>query len=433
MKHRSLKFAFNSAALLLISLFFHTSYAVTPDSIYMKNIHTVRLFQPASQVSFPSINLNGNDRLELHFDDLEGGVKNYYYTFELCNYDWTPSQVMPMEYTKGFTQTRIIDYRFSSVALTRYTHYQVVFPQANSYPTKSGNYILRVYLDSDTSKVAFTRKFFVVEPLATIVGKVSQPFTPAYFNTGQKVSFNVDLKGIKEYNAAQQTHVVLLQNFRWDNAFMDMKPAFIRGNSIEYNSETQGIFPGGKEWRWLDIRDFHLQTDRVAKADYNNNSTEIYLKPDLPWDGQRYVYFNDLDGMSSIEAVRGINPHFEGDYAHVHFSYLPPDGIPHTKEDVYLFGQLTDYEFTDSTRLRFNESTGLYETDLLLKQGYYDYTYMLRNKLNPLEIRTTDGNYYETENIYTILVYYKPFGARADRLIGIALLNSRNDRPGMSF
>ena len=215
------------------------AFGIQPDSIYMKNIHTVRLFQPANQVSFPSINLNGNNKLELHFDDLDGGVKNYYYTFELCNYDWTPAQVMPMEYIKGFTQNRITDYRFSSIALTKYTHYQVVFPQANSYPTKSGNYTLRVFMDGDTSQVDFTRKFFLVEPLITIAGKVTQPFTPKYFNTSQKISFNIDLKGIKEYNAAQQTHVIVLQNFRWDNAAIDMKPAFIRGNSIEYNSETQ--------------------------------------------------------------------------------------------------------------------------------------------------------------------------------------------------
>lgn len=414
-------FAFNSAA------------AVNPDSIYMANIHTVRLFQPGNQLSFPLLNLNGKDRLELHFDDLEGNVKNYYYTYELCNYDWSPSNTMSMEYIKGFSQNRITDYRFSSVALTRYTHYKVLLPQANSYPTKAGNYILRVYLDGDVAKVAFTKRLLVVESKAAILGKVTQPFAPKYFNTGQKISLNVDLKGVNDYNAPQQTHVVVLQNFRWDNAIMDMKPAFIRGNSVEYNSETQGIFPGGKEWRWLDLRDFHLQSDRVQSADYNKTNTVIYLKPDLPWDGLRYVYFNDLDGMSSIEAVRGIDPYYEGDYATVYFSFLPPNGNEYTNDDLYLFGQLTDYQFTDSVKLRFNPSSGLYETHLLLKQGYYDYSYLLRNKLNPTDIRTTDGNYYETENTYTILVYYKPFGARADQLIGVALFNSRSDRPGMSF
>ncbi len=424
---------FISACLITFLLAYNAALAVNPDSIYMANIHTVRLFQPGNQLSFPLLNLNGKDRLELHFDDLDGNVKNYYYTYELCNYDWSPSNTMSMDYIKGFSQNRILDYRFSSVALTRYTHYRVLLPENNSYPTKSGNYILRVYLDGDISKVAFTRRLLVVDSKAAILGKVTQPFTPKYFNTGQKVSFNIDLKGVNDYNAPQQTHVVVLQNFRWDNAIMDMKPAFIRGNSVEYNSETQGIFPGGKEWRWLDLRDFHLQSDRVQSADYNKTNTVIYLKPDLPWDGQRYVYFNDLDGMSTIEAVRGIDPNYEGDYATVYFSYLPPNGNEYTNEDLYLFGQLTDYQLTDSVRLQFNPSTRLYETHLLLKQGYYDYTYLLRNKANPADIRTTDGNYYETENTYTILVYYKPFGARADQLIGVALFNSRSDRPGMSF
>ncbi len=424
---------FISACFVAFLFAFNTAFAVNPDSIYMANIHTVRLFQPGNQLSFPLLNLNGKDRLELHFDDLDGDVKNYYYTYELCNYDWSPSNTMSMDYIKGFSQNRILDYRFSSVALTRYTHYRVLLPENNSYPTKSGNYILRVYLDGDISKVAFTRRLLVVDAKAAILGKVTQPFTPKYFNTGQKVSFNIDLKGVNDYNAPQQTHVVVLQNFRWDNAIMDMKPAFIRGNSVEYNSETQGIFPGGKEWRWLDLRDFHLQSDRVQSADYNKTNTAIYLKPDLPWDGQRYVYFNDLDGMSSIEAVRGIDPNYEGDYATVYFSYLPPNGVAYTNEDLFLFGQLTDYQLTDSVRLKYNAEKGLYETHLLLKQGYYDYSYLLRNKMNAADIRTTDGNYYETENTYTILVYYKPFGARADQLIGVALFNSRNDRPGMSF
>ena len=44
-----------------------------------------------------------------------------------------------------------------------------------------------------------------------------------------------------------------------------------------------------------------------------------------------------------------------------------------------------------------------------------------------------DGNYYETENLYTILVYYKSFIGRADELIGVATFNSRADQPGLSF
>src|SRR5690606_26438876 len=153
---------------------FSVSAALHPDSIYMPNIHTVRLYQQGKQLSMPLINLNSNDRLELHFDDLDGRYKNYYYTLQLCNFDWTPASMMPMQYIKGFTQNKINDYKFSSVALTRYTHYSAVIPQGNSYPTKAGNYILRVYLNGDTSQIAFTKRMLVLNPKASIIGKILQ-------------------------------------------------------------------------------------------------------------------------------------------------------------------------------------------------------------------------------------------------------------------
>ncbi len=411
---------------------FSVSAALHPDSIYMPNIHTVRLYQQGKQLSMPLINLNSNDRLELHFDDLDGRYKNYYYTLQLCNFDWTPASMMPMQYIKGFTQNKINDYKFSSVALTRYTHYSAVIPQGNSYPTKAGNYILRVYLNGDTSQIAFTKRMLVLNPKASIIGKILQPFTPQIFKTHQKIQFNVDLSEINGLNATQEVRVSILQNYRWDNAVTNLKPSFIRGSNLEYSTETTNVFPAGKEWRWLDLRDFHLQSDRVASADYNKNSTSVYLKTDVPLESQPYVYYPDLNGLSLIEAVRGINPNYEGDYATVYFSFLDREGQG-DRSDLYLYGQLTNYQLNDSLKLSYNDEKGLYETHLLLKQGYYSYTYLRRDQRPPFAISEMDGNSYETENVYTILVYYRPFGAQADELAGIALVNSRNDRPGFSF
>ncbi|MBN9350500.1 MAG: DUF5103 domain-containing protein [Chitinophagaceae bacterium] len=425
---------FRLCLIFAFSFYLNTSVAIAPDSIFMPNIKTVRLFVQGNQLSFPVITLNGNDRLQLFFDDLDGDVKNYYYTYELCNFDWTPSGAMQLDYIKGFTQNRITDYRFSSVALTRYTHYNVYLPQSNSMLTRGGNYILRVYLDGDTSKVAFTKRLLVLDPRVSIKGAVTQPFTPKYFNTHQKVIFNVDLKGINDYNAVRQTHVVVLQNYVWQKALMDMQPTFIRGNNLEFNSENSAIFPGGKEWRWLDLRDFHLQSDRVRSADYNKRSTSIYLFPDASWAGKPYIYYKDIDGLSLIEAVRGINPDFEGDYATVYFSLSLPDKDVYTGKDIYLFGELTNYSLVDSLKMKYNEENGLYETHLLLKQGYYDYTYLVKDAEHPTgSTNVTEGNYFETENTYMILVYYRPFGARADQLVGVALINSRDNQPGMSF
>jgi hypothetical protein len=425
-----------AAFILFQFVFLFTSNCIiaqAPDSIYVNNIKSVRLYNVGNELSLPVINLNSGNQAELHFDDMDADVKNYYYTFQLCNNDWTPVDLSQFDYIKGFTQLRISNYHFSSIALTRYTHYQAVIPDASCYPTRSGNYILKVFLNGDTSQLAFTKRFMVVDNKASILARVIQPYAPDLFQTHQRLQFTVAFKGLDVFNAGQQIKVVILQNYRWDNALKNFPPTFIRGTTLEYNSENIGVFPGGKEWRWLDITDFHLQSEKVLKADYNKLSTEIYLRPDGQRDGQRYIYYRDYDGMYVSSTIRGLNPLWESDYANVHFSFVPPNGVPYANKDVYLFGQLTNYNYADSLKMIFNPGKGLYETHLFLKQGYYDYTYIGVDKNNPSIRGEMDGNYYETENLYTILVYYKSFTDRSDELIGVATFDSRTEKPGLSF
>ena len=417
---------------ILINIFLLFTYGLTAqvaDSIYKNNIKTVRFHNYGNQLSIPVINLNTTDQVELHFDDLQAGVKYYYYTYQLCDKNWMPINLSQFDYLKGFTQMRINNYRFSSIAFTKYTHYQATLPEKNSYPTKSGNYLLKVFLDGDTSRLAFAKRLLVVDNKSIISAKITQPFSPQYFRTHQRLEFNVNINGLNAFSAAQQISVVVLQNNRWDNAVTNIAPTFVRGNSLEYSTENNLIFPSGKEWRWLDLRDFHLQTDRVKSAEYKKYSTDVYVRTDVQRSGERYVYYRDLNGMYIVETTQSINPFWQSDYATVHFTYLPPDSAVYKNKDIYLFGQLTDYAFTDSTKMQFNSAKALYETDLFLKQGYYNYTYVVADKNNGANRMEVDGNYFEAENSYTILVYYKSFTSRSDELIGAATINSRNDKP----
>ena len=417
--------------LLFLSCFFRVP-AQAPDSIYANNIKTVRFHNYGDQLSLPVINLNSGDLTELHFDDMEINVKNYYYTFQLCNGDWKPVNLSQFDYIKGFTQMRINNYRFSSVAYTRYTHYQATIPDRNCIPSRSGNYILKVFLDGDTSKLVFTKRLLVLNNKSSIGARIIQPFLPEHFRTHQKIQFNVNINGLNTVNATQQIKVVVLQNNRWDNALINIPPTFNRGTSLEYNTENV-VFPAGKEWRWLDLRDFRLQSDRVRTADYKKNSTDIFVRNDVERGGERYIYYRDLNGMYTVETTQSLNPYWQSDYAMVHFSFLPPNHTPYPDKDVYLFGQLTNYNLADSLKMQFNIDKGVYETQLFLKQGYYSYTYLAVDKNNKANYNDVDGNYYETENSYTILVYFRDFAGRADELIGVSTINSRTDKPGVSF
>ena len=404
-----------------------------PDVVLQPNIRSVRFNVYGDQYSLPVYNLGNPNQMELNFDDMEGNIKSYYYTFQLCDYEWQPVDISPFNYIKGFTQQRITTYRYSSIALTSYTHYQAILPDRGTSLTMSGNYLVKVYLDGDTSKLVFTRRMLVLDQKASVSGRVIQPIASQFFYNSQKIKLAANINGLNSFSAAQQVKVVILQNNRWDNSARDIVPTFVRGNLLDYSNEDNGIFPGGKEWRWLDLRSFRLQSDRVDSGHYFKNSTELFLKTDHDRSGQRYVYYRDLNGMYSSETYETINPYWQADYATVHFRLATPDGKAYPNRDIFVAGQLTGYEYNDATRMIFNETLGVYECSLFLKQGYYNYAYISVDRNDPSKRTDLEGNYWETENDYTILMYYRSFTDRADQLIGVSKINSRSDNPGISF
>ena len=403
--------------------------AQTPDSVYSPVIRTPQLYMAGNQQAYPVLRLNSTDQMELHFDDLDADVKNYFYTIQLCNEDWTPASVSEFDYIKGFSQIRIDNYQSSSVALTRYTHYQAVLPDANCIPIHSGNYLLKVFLDSDTSKLAFTRRFLVTDARVTIQSQLLQPMGFELAHTHQKIQFRVNTSAVNPNNPLDQIKIVILQNHRWDNIIHNIKPTYYVNNKLEYNNGDDIVFEGGAEWRWLDLQSFRYQSDRVQTANYSKTATEVIVKPDADRSAQAYYFYKDYNGNYLIQTTESYNPLWQTDYATVRFSFVPPDKVPFPDKDVYLLGKFTGGGLNDLTRMAFNTERGRYEAAFLLKQGYYSYSYVTIDRSDPdrkASFAFTEGNHVETENNYMILVYYRALGARADELVGIARFDSLN-------
>jgi hypothetical protein len=420
-----------TSCVLFFVIFLHAQKQRVPDGVYMSNIKTVQLYQQNNQLSLPIINLNSADLMELHFDDLDGYVKNYFYTFQLCNENWQEAELSPFDYVRGFTQNRLTQYRVSSIAQTRYVHYQALLPDRGCIPTKSGNYLLKVFLNSDTNQLAFTKRFFVVESKAGIAAQVLQPFNNEYFRTHQRVQFSVDVKQLNPINPQQQVKVMVQQNYRWDNAVRNIQPSFLRGYTYEYNGEQDCLFPGGKEYRWADLRSFRFESERVQKINKNNQPNDVYLKPDGERRGLIYTYFKDLNGWYNISSTENNNPFWQSDYANVYFTYVPTNNQPYLGKDLFLSGAIMNNTLNDSSKMIFNNEKGLYEKTLLLKQGYYSYTYVTKEKSSRAaiaDVLETDGSFWETENDYCIFVYFRSLSGRHDELVGFTTINSRGGR-----
>jgi hypothetical protein len=261
-----------------------------------------------------------------------------------------------------------------------------------------------------------------------VAAEVIQPFNSALFYTHQQLKFSATIAGINSFSAAQQVKAVILQNNRWDNALKDISPSFIRGNVLEFTRNDLAIFPAGKEWRWVDLTSLRLLSDRVDYADFGKTTTDFYLKTDVDKSAQRYVFFPDLNGMYELRTYERRNPFTQGDYAKVHFSFASNK----LEDDLFLTGSFTDYLQNEKWKMTYNEEKGQYETSAFLKQGYYNYTYTTSSGETKFS-NEFEGNYFETENSYTVILYYRGFADRCDQIIGVTQLNSRRDRPGLRF
>ncbi len=411
-------------------LLFTTAINAQADKVYSSTISGIKLFQQGNQFSYPIINLGTTGTLELHFDDLDPQVKNYNYTYQLCDANWQASDLNALDYIQGFTQNNLNQYRFSSVAKVRYVHYQVILPEQNCVPTKAGNYLLKVFLNGDTSKLAFTRRLLIVNNILTTGVSIQQPYNSQLMQTTQKVQFTVNVGKLNIFNPQQQLKVVVLQNYRWDNAKTNLQPLFMRGNMYEYNGEQDCLFPAGKEYRWADLRSFRFLSERIAGVDRSTQPVTINLIPDVQRTAERLMMYQDVDGFFQISTTDANNPWWQGDYGNVNFTFSTLNQQPFADKDVYILGELTGNRLSDSNKMVFNAGKGRYEKSLFLKQGFYNYIYVTRDKSGRGNAETylTEGDYWETENDYTVLVYYRSLSGRHDELVGVTTVNSRTGK-----
>lgn len=399
-----------------------------PDSTYLPNIRSIKFYAYGDQLAYPVISPGSTASLELHFDDLDARIKNYSYTYQLCDADWNIIDLSPLDYIKGFTQNRLNQYRASSISKIKYIHYQALLPDKNCVPYKSGNYLLKVFLNGDTSKLAFTRRLLIFENKIPVALKITQPFNSQLMRTHQKVQFSIDKGKLNILNPQQQLKVVVLQNYRWNNAVTGMQPQFMRNNIYEYNGERDFLFEAGKEYRWADLQSFRYQSPRIATVDKSNILMDVYMRPDLQRSQERFLMMQDYNGAYYIKGSDVNNAWWQGEYANVHFIFQPNSLPSFAGKDIYIMGEMTANALNDSTKLTLDETKGVYEITLLLKQGFYNYTYVTKEagkKNSKPETAITDGDYWETENSYTVLVYYRSLGNRYDELLGMATINTK--------
>lgn len=399
---------------------------INPDRILDPNIHTVLIHPAGNPLAAPIIPLHYGGTLQISFDDFKASYQDYAYRIELVDTNWQSIGLSEFEYVKGFNQNKITSFSVSSIANQKYFHYQFSFPNNFSSPKLSGNYILKIFKNGDKDNIVFTRRFYVVDNLVTINAQVQEPFDGAISRTHQRVKASVDVRNIPNFQNNQLT-VKVIQNYRYNEAKTTTAPSFMRNTVLEFNNEAELVFPAGKEARWLDLQSLQLRSDRVAEINNKEGGTKILVKPEGTRANLLYSTFKDLNGGYLIMNTDNLQSENQNDYAQVQFTYIPKDNIPYLDQKLFIIGAITNNVMDQNAEMQFDVKQGVYQKTLLLKQGYYSYNYILRDRNVPYDLddfTETEGNHFETENSYTILVYYRAPGTLNDQLLGFTSINS---------
>ena len=410
----------NYNLLLLFSLFFILSLnaqnvvTVVPPL----NIKAIVLKPARPNTYAPIIKLG--ESLKLSFDDINAEQRIYSYKIEHCDYDWNVSNILSTQFMTGYAQDRIRAYENSFNTLQSYTHYEIAIPNKNNRIKISGNYLISI-LD-EYNNVIFSRRFIIYEPMLTVGVTAHRSRDIAFINVKHNVEFVINHQNLLLNNPREEIKVAVYQNGDWNSVLKNIRPKYIRGSQLLYNYVDEISYWAGNEFLYFDTKEIRNATNNIAKTRLNN-IFNTFLFIDEQRGNKPYSFYPDINGNFVLRTIDMEDTALEADYSFVHFLYRYDqifDG-----EGIYIYGAFNDWQLTEENKMIYNEETNLYEAIIMLKQGFYNYTYVSVDRNGQLDRHSPEGSMYQTENEYSVIVYYRKYGELYDQVIGFGTANSR--------
>ena len=364
----------------------------------------------------PIINLN--ERIYLEFDVLNNLEEDFYYVIEHFDYDWTPSRLMKSEYLDGMDNLRIFNYENSFNTYQIYSHYRLQIPNPQTRLKVSGNYLIKIFDENDD--LVFSRKFMIMEQQVGVGVQIKRSRNVALINEAQTVDFSIKSNNLNLNNPTETVKTVIVQNNNLKTAIYDLKPQYTLGNELVYRYNDNSLFWGGNEYLFFENKDVRMANLGIQYIDLQD-LYHSYLYTDIDRSSRKYTYNPDINGGFKITVLDRQDPSIEADYTYVHFSLLAEEFL---NQSVYVYGGFNNFSIIDDNKMTFNVEKGIYELSMLLKQGFYNYKYVVVDNDNTLFEGAVSGNFDETENNYKVIVYYRDLGARYDKIIGLGEANS---------
>ena len=345
-----------------------------------------------------------SDFINVSFDELSSKIKNYYYTFEHCDYNWEKSTLFKNEFVEGFDDLRISNYQKSFNTLQKFINYS--FNISNKKLKISGNYILTI--KDDFKKEILKRKFIIVSDYNIGDIQISRAKANKIIDTHQslKVTFNC-IECFFENNADYK--LLILKNNNFNDYKIINKPTFKTSKKLIYDNV---IFQGGNEYLSFDTKNIFSTSNQIKRV-MNGPIYKTILYNDLK--KNIYSYNPDKNGEFIVNSDNENNS-TDSDYTLVSFSLNRENDI---NENLFIVGGFNNHDIKEKYKLK-KISKNKFGINLKLKQGYYNYKYVTieNGVLKDL------SSFWETENDYSAILYQKKPTDRFYKIIGYGKNNS---------
>lgn len=391
----------------------------TRSRVFDSRFRTLKTSLDGAFLSPPVMRLGTDDHIIINFDEI--GEDNSYLQCRLvhCNADWQPSSLTEGEYLESFNFADIEDYAFSSNTFVHYVNYHIEIPNEHLRPTRSGNYLLQVYDPDSPDDVLLQTRFMVSENVAPISGFATSRTDRGHYSDWQQLEFRISTDGLDIRNPYTDLLVEVRQNGRDDSARILRAPSRLEGKTLIYSHQNELIWPASNEYRRFESISNLFPGINVDSVRWGGTNYQVYLREDLPRSDKGYEFDRTQHGRFIVREYNATDSNIGADYITVHFTL----NSPLLDSPVFIEGEFTGGLADSRYRMTYSPDRRVYEAAIPLKQGAYNYQYVTLNpssgKLDPAPI---EGNKYETENEYTVAVYHRPPGERADRLLNVSLL-----------
>lgn len=406
---------------LLLSLLFPFALTVSAQQnvIYNPRIASLQVVAGEDWLSPPVINLDeasslSGRNIEIDFDDKTHDYHRYVYKLEHCEADWSVSDgLFESNYVDGFASGNTIDEDVSESVNTNvlYTHYHLSIPNDRCRIKISGNYRLTVYDDNQDNEPVFSACFMVVEPVMTLSLGATTNTDLGINSRYQQISMSLNYGGLRVTAPATQIKTIVMQNGRWDNAVKNSQPQFILQDGLRWEHNRDLIFHGGNEYRKFEMLDVSHTTMGLEHVNWDGKHYHAWLWPDEP--RPSYVYDESANGSFYIRNSDNRENNVTSEYVMVHFQLNSPP----VNGTVYLNGTWTNGQLIPEYQMHYDEVAHNYKATVQLKQGYYSYQYLILKDDGTTAFVPSEGDFFQTENQYQGLVYYRGPGDRTDRLV----------------